>query len=133
MPPRTWRIQPRWNGDIDSLGITSTYVENTLNMHLPLMHQQDHLHIRGEYSIVAIVIVSKVGSPPHTWRIPCWDFWHEDSTRITSTYVENTSFLASTFEQLQDHLHIRGEYGTGSVASLANKGSPPHTWRILDQ
>ena len=91
MPPRTWRIQPRWNGDIDSLGITSTYVENTLNMHLPLMHQQDHLHIRGEYSIVAIVIVSKVGSPPHTWRIQHRIYVKAQVNRITSTYVENTA------------------------------------------
>ena len=133
MPPRTWRIQPRWNGDIDSLGITSTYVENTLNMHLPLMHQQDHLHIRGEYNTSPSVYPAGLGSPPHTWRILPVFTRYKVPNGITSTYVENTSFLASTFEQLQDHLHIRGEYGTGSVASLANKGSPPHTWRILDQ
>ena len=131
MPPRTWRIQPRWNGDIDSLGITSTYVENTLNMHLPLMHQQDHLHIRGEYSIVAIVIVSKVGSPPHTWRIQYQPVRLSGRLRITSTYMENTASLYQIQSPKRDHLHIRGEYIHGIARSVQDAGSPPHTWRIL--
>ena len=133
MPPRTWRIQPRWNGDIDSLGITSTYVENTLNMHLPLMHQQDHLHIRGEYSIVAIVIVSKVGSPPHTWRIQYQPVRLSGRLRITSTYMENTASLYQIQSPKRDHLHIRGEYRAGIFGMKIVLGSPPHTWRILDQ
>ena len=131
MPPRTWRIQPRWNGDIDSLGITSTYVENTLNMHLPLMHQQDHLHIRGEYSIVAIVIVSKVGSPPHTWRIQYQPVRLSGRLRITSTYMENTASLYQIQSPKRDHLHIRGEYSAGIFGMKIVLGSPPHTWRIL--
>ena len=131
MPPRTWRIQPRWNGDIDSLGITSTYVENTLNMHLPLMHQQDHLHIRGEYSIVAIVIVSKVGSPPHTWRIQYQPVRLSGRLRITSTYMENTASLYQIQSPKRDHLHIRGEYRAGIFGMKIVLGSPPHTWRIL--
>ncbi len=33
---------------------------------------------------------------------------------------------------VKDHLHIRGEYRTSEVKSRVGLGSPPHTWRILD-
>ena len=49
---------------------------------------------------------------------------------ITSTYVENTkSFNVLKFE-LQDHLHIRGEYSEKDRKDFIESGSPPHTWRI---
>ncbi len=32
---------------------------------------------------------------------------------------------------LQDHLHIRGEYADQGRAIMNSLGSPPHTWRIL--
>ena len=52
-----------------------------------------------------------IGSPPHTWRILQKDLPWLLHLRITSTYVENTAFLAQL--------------------SSNPKGSPPHTWRIL--
>ena len=51
-----------------------------------------------------------MGSPPHTWRILVYHQCKVAFPRITSTYVENTAFLAQL--------------------SSNPKGSPPHTWRI---
>ena len=31
---------------------------------------EDHLHTRGEYRKEAKRSIKRVGSPPHTWRIP---------------------------------------------------------------
>ena len=51
-----------------------------------------------------------IGSPPHTWRIQLSD--------------------SLTTMNLQDHLHIRGEYADQGRAIMNSLGSPPHTWRI---
>ena len=68
-PPHTWRIPKLDLIARNRLGITSTYVENTIIMP-PTKHiDQDHLHIRGEYNGCWIPLVFLVGSPPHTWRI----------------------------------------------------------------
>ena len=89
-PPHTWRIQDGLVFDLTEDGITSTYVENTLESFQWALVSQDHLHIRGEYIILKMVLNSLIGSPPHTWRIP--KFFNSKVTfdRITSTYVENT-------------------------------------------
>ena len=73
---------------------------------------------------------SAAGSPPHTWRILHILDYEGRNIGITSTYVENTSWVKRQFQPHGDHLHIRGEY-TGILGTLgASKGSPPHTWRI---
>ena len=71
-----------------------------------------------------------LGSPPHTWRILLEQLENGELTRITSTYVENTLYLANMGQNHKDHLHIRGEYLVGYSAVKAAQGSPPHTWRI---
>ena len=73
----------------------------------------------------------KDGSPPHTWRIPSFDFTSSYPTGITSTYVENTSKNMKYHQLTWDHLHIRGEYQTKQFKTHKIIGSPPHTWRIL--
>ena len=70
--------------------ITSTYVENTYKLKLEFAPLQDHLHIRGEYSIYFLIALVAI--------------------RITSTYVENTPSAHNQFRYIKDHLHIRGEY-----------------------
>ena len=93
------------------LRITSTYVENTFEYIVRNINPKDHLHILGEYSSWLISKDSRIGSPPHTWRIPDSTFNTRIYLRITSTYLENTLL---TF-----------------VNHVFSKGSPPHTWRIL--
>ena len=51
-PPHTWRIPLLYPTDSIFAGITSTYVENTSIHLIYLTKYKDHLHIRGEYSIV---------------------------------------------------------------------------------
>ena len=114
-----------------SIGITSTYVENTTVQQDTTAVCQDHLHIRGEYDTDTDKERVYLGSPPHTWRIRKDNPFSYRLIGITSTYVENTELDAALCEGSQDHLHIRGEYGKIACCQFANLGSPPHVWRIL--
>ena len=129
-PPHTWRIL---DVDIDYwlwCRITSTYVENTLSALCWFGIGGDHLHIRGEYVEYCKCAWNNWGSPPHTWRIRIHSRSNHHLSRITSTYVENTT-THNTFKVLcKDHLHIRGEYLIMVLVTLKVLGSPPHTWRI---
>ena len=71
---------------------------------------QDHLHIRGEYQRNEMTSTHNSGSPPHTWRILINELGKIIVSRITSTYVENTTLLLDQLKSDEDHLHIRGEY-----------------------
>ena len=75
----------------DITRITSTYVENTLFLDMTEFGSQDHLHLRGEHAQCVHDIVYYLGSPPLTWRTLMRGEEYEDITRITSTYVENTT------------------------------------------
>ena len=109
-PPHTWRIPYPLRTESYKTGITSTYVENTINPAKPSADRQDHLHIRGEYLSLITRLLHKVGSPPHTWRIQSQVLQSYPVLRITSTYVENT------IPEIQYRQRLYG--------------SPPHTWRI---
>ena len=89
-PPHTWRIPTPELSSTVKLGMTSTYVENTLSYLSRLMEREDDLHIRGEYSHHNIWYFFIVGWPPHTWRIQDGKVIYTDSDGMTSTYVENT-------------------------------------------
>ena len=112
--------------------ITSTCVENTCLIRSLQQSCQDHLHMCGEYMLLRTCRRKKLGSPPHSWRIPTVAVENNSSGGITSTLVENTSQYQEQFLQNQDHLHTRGEYFTIDVVRPTNVGSPPHSWRILD-
>ena len=109
-PPHTWRIQiARWTLSV-TIGITSTYVENT--------------------SLQPSIDLTIWGSPPHTWRILKPKLLKMKMSRITSTYVENTFIRPRIITRDWDHLHIRGEYTHPTRDKNQKTGSPPHTWRI---
>ena len=105
-------------------------MENTDTKASKTRKPEDHLHIRGEYSMILTCRTPETGSPPHTWRI----LWICDiinrNFRITSTYVENTVRLIKPGAFPEDHLHIRGEYHLACPFHCSSPGSPPHTWRI---
>ena len=44
--------------------------------------------------------------------------------------MENTKAQFGKLKLIQDHLHIRGEYGNPVNVEVGDRGSPPHTWRI---
>ena len=129
-PPHTWRIQYSACSLLGLMRITSTYVENTNKPTTVLRRDEDHLHIRGEYSLVIKRSFFMLGSPPHTWRIPIFFSFNVVLFRITSTYVENTNIDCIKNIINRDHLHIRGEYPSRRRFQRSKRGSPPHTWRI---
>ena len=130
-PPHTWRIPLAGSLWPVADRITSTYVENTSIPRIPWSANEDHLHIRGEYSDIPIITKGNIGSPPHTWRIHKHIVKASVLNRITSTYVENTFWGGIKKAWDKDHLHIRGEYKTSASSWSTRLGSPPHTWRIL--
>src|SRR5699024_7702693 len=130
-PPHTWRIHIHLKSKCQNFGITSTYVENTRPNCNTAFSSQDHLHIRGEYINLSLIIMVQSGSPPHTWRIPLITMMMSLDSGITSTYVENTLHQSGAVRARQDHLHIRGEYESPKSGKRFTLGSPPHTWRIL--
>ena len=131
-PPHTWRIPHLKALKTLLVGITSTYVENTMWKWVAIAIFKDHLHIRGEYRWYLVRWCYKIGSPPHTWRIHLSLSKITRTDRITSTYVENTPARNGCWLYIQDHLHIRGEYAISLKTCSSFWGSPPHTWRILN-
>ena len=132
-PPHTWRILPRECYYLLADRITSTHVENTLTGFGVWSLTQDHLHTRGEYKPAVKNCLIHLGSPPHTWRIPIITCDNWKSWRITSTHVENTDMVSQWTGLLMDHLHTRGEYNKPGYLHQPSCGSPPHTWRILEE
>ena len=110
--------------------IISTYVENTYMEMLYKVTVRDHLHLRGEYYSASPCLVSVVGSSPLTWRILFSISLLSFSSRIISTYVENTIPIPEMKLKVKDHLHLRGEYLDSSTTWWQNSGSSPLTWRI---
>ena len=109
-PPHTWRIPTPELSSTVKLGMTSTYVENTLSYLSRLMEREDDLHIRGEYKMLLNRALPMKGWPPHTWRILKNRVGNNPTLRMTSTYVENTSLFIRFLQLDRDDLHIRGEY-----------------------
>ncbi len=58
--------------------------------------EQDHLHIRGEYWNLRVLILAILGLSPHTWRILERPEIAIDLLGIISTYVENTDKMRLT-------------------------------------
>ena len=110
-PPHTWRKRILSMSNRFLCRITSTYVEKTYPSKVVNSTNQDHLHIRGENSALALDTDALWGSPPHTWRKLVFHPWQVDQYRITSTYVEKTTVFVWSL--------------------LPVPGSPPHTWRKL--
>ena len=74
-----------------------------------------------------------LGSPPHTWGILKKSLSAKTWSRITPTYMGNTIFKGIYGMIIEDHPHIHGEYPIAFSNSSRKKGSPPHTWGILQR
>ena len=128
--PLTWRIPfEQYHGE-HYIRIISTYVENTLADRKQAKMNQDHLHLRGEYSQIMLLVLTKSGSSPLTWRILDSAITNSQLLGIISTYVENTFFKDIGFSRWRDHLHLRGEYLLKIIGLTRDIGSSPLTWRI---
>ena len=111
-PPHTWGILYYKLIHLTSSRITPTYMGNTQ-------------FLRPQKSI-------PTGSPPHTWGILHVGGHASDWLRITPTYMGNTTSSLSDNGLSEDHPHIHGEYNRAQNKRAGRKGSPPHTWGILD-
>ena len=109
-PPHVWRILSCSSELFSALGITSTCVENTSRRCQHVHGIRDHLHMCGEYLILGSAMPFSIGSPPHVWRILMKPCINALNAGITSTYVENTDYAYRSDREVEDHLHIRGEY-----------------------
>ena len=94
---------------------------------------KDHLHIRGDHSIPPFCRRPSRGSSPHTWRSLYQQEKLSSSYRIISTYVEITTSRWSKWDEVKDHLHIRGDHKQSTNLYQTFLGSSPHTWRSQHQ
>ena len=109
--------------------IISTYVEITTFLKIIIQKKKDHLHIRGDHKYNSKPCLNCLGSSPHTWRSPKIFEKRHDRVRIISTYVEITNYVDPRIPSIEDHLHIRGDHGIGTLKTWSKLGSSPHTWR----
>ena len=130
-PPHTWGILYKAPRPAFLLGITPTYMGNTL----------------WRFSRLSV----ETGSPPHTWGIREVTIGRMKQPRITPTYMGNTPFshllgliylritptyMGNTISSRvlsgwsRDHPHIHGEYVFDDKNIYSKVGSPPHTWGI---
>ncbi len=103
---------------------------NTRNKWMNYSSNQDHPHMRGEYTEPPGRSASGQGSPPHAWGILRLARPLKTLTRITPTCVGNTSSNAPHSLEHEDHPHMRGEYAKLVRLNRMPTGSPPHAWGI---
>ena len=75
------------------LGITPTYVGNTVREPEALSFLEDHPHLRGEHAENTSALTDAWGSPPLTWGTPGGHVPYAIMQRITPTYVGNTQLV----------------------------------------
>ena len=128
-PPRTWRRLPTFLFALFTFRNTSTDVEKTSVRKLELVVARKHLHGRGEDCARRETSALTTETPPRTWRrlpirhrpkirrrntstdVEKTRNWNRRSRfqGNTSTDVEKTKKIRSLCDQLQKHLHGRGE------------------------
>ena len=88
--PHTWGIRYRERLAVDRIRFIPTYVGHTELRERPETRIAVHPHIRGAYASSFLIMVSVIGSSPHTWGIPL------------------SRYLSSVCKSV--HPHIRGAY-----------------------
>ena len=68
-PPHAWGIHLYLASIPNRHRFTPTCVGNTLLDSSSLSPRSVHPHMRGEYSLFALAVLSYLGSPPHAWGI----------------------------------------------------------------
>ena len=109
---------------------TPTYVGNTNAITIITPGFTVHPHIRGEYEVSRLNLISLTGSLPHTWGILYGLTPLIYCQRFTPTYVGNTRPCVLRICTALVHPHIRGEYPLNLFNFPIYYGSPPHTWGI---
>ena len=90
LPPRTRRIQGKWDPGAGDGGTTSAHAENTKHHHHQRNPIRNYLRARGEYTIMAGSTMLKAELPPRTRRIPRKYYTVTLHKGTTSAHAENT-------------------------------------------
>jgi len=115
-PPHTWGKAVISADRLLQARFTPTYVGKRIQVHIILLANPVHPHIRGEKQCISTSQWPQSGSPPHTWG------------RFTPTYVGKRLAFCDRADSHSVHPHIRGEKQHRRSANQRISGSPPHTW-----
>ena len=132
-PPLAWGIPWDGNGNHNYMGITPTCVGNTVVYSIRFNPDQDHPHLRGEYSTAAVKVFMDAVSPPLAWGILSRPQLKCCLVGITPTCVGNTCCSGDQLQLPGDHPHLRGEYRLTWLRVLRTAGSPPLAWGIPEE
>ena len=108
--PHTWGIRPQPRQPHLHPRFIPTYVGHTAPVPPCPSFSAVHPHIRGAYSLGALLTTRFPGSSPHTWGIPGSITWSQQWRPV--------------------HPHIRGAYLSSRITVALRLGSSPHTWGI---
>ena len=113
--------------DLTVGGIIPAYAGSTRPPTRPSAGRADHPRIRGEHKWDEFLLMSRLGSSPHTRGAP--DAIDADLTemRIIPAYAGSTSSHPTCELPRMDHPRIRGEHRDGKNPVLRGDGSSPHT------
>ncbi len=109
-PPRMWGTQSDGKTEKGWQGITPTYVGNTGNSFFPPCRFWDHPHVCGEHELQVIPVAVTIGSPPRMWGTRSLSPGSSSTSRITPTYVGNTTAFLFFLPGGKDHPHVCGEH-----------------------
>ena len=131
-PPHSRGI-PFWAATISAAasGLTPAFAGNTPEGGCSTPAVEAHPRIRGEYGLGGDDRLAILGSPPHSRGIPMFAFKAGLDAGLTPAFAGNTARCASDGRRRKAHPRIRGEYGSNSLATVHEPGSPPHSRGIL--
>ena len=87
-----------------------------------------HPHTRGEQCRVRILILTDLGSSPHTWGTGIGRKSNSNNSRFIPPHVGNRTVVGFSARLTSVHPHTRGEQVRLIRAIPDNSGSSPHTW-----
>ena len=92
----------------------------------------DHPRLRGEHSLLHLLLNYIQGSPPPTRGTPYTETQARLNLRITPAYAGNTRTENLYHLQVGDHPRLRGEHYPLSKVHILILGSPPPTRGTLE-
>ena len=111
-----------------TLRFIPTHVGNTTSNFSVRLAITVHPHTRGEHIIAEWLLVTRLGSSPHTWGTHIEREIESTKQRFIPTHVGNTMLELGTFSLMSVHPHTRGAHHPFNYTKEARAGSSPHTW-----
>ena len=106
-------------------GITPAYAGNTQTLRRRWNLQRDHPRVCGEHSLIRMLSMILMGSPPRMRGTPQNADEQGEAGGITPAYAGNTAGALSSSSMRRDHPRVCGEHGAAKLRSRLTWGSPP--------